>query len=186
MNVTLQIPESLFARIQKHAIPFVDLTPISVIERWADHFEGKPDRQRAHGSVPVSESDLIENRFDPVAPPDLMHTRCRGTLGNVSFRKWNELLRIAHIQALKKAQSFESLRKVTRAQIREGDHSGDSGYHFIPEIGVSVQGVDANHAWEYALHLARYLKAPLRVSIEWRHNDKAAFPGGGGLIEWTP
>ena len=41
MSIQLEIPESLFVRIQKHAIPFVDLTPISVIERWADHFEGQ-------------------------------------------------------------------------------------------------------------------------------------------------
>lgn len=186
MSIKLEIPESLFTRIQKHAIPFVDLTPVSVIERWADHFEGQQSQSNRPAAPSVHQPEPVGKKFNPLTPPDLMHTRCRGTFGTISFRKWNELVRIAHTEAFAKAQSFEALRAASHAQIRKGDHSGDSGYHFISEIGISVQGVDANHAWLYALRLARYLNVPLRVSIEWRHNDKAAFPGETGVIEWTP
>lgn len=186
MSIKLEIPESLFTRIQKHAIPFVDLTPISVIERWADHFEGQVVQTKGQSVPSLQPLDPVGRNLNPMTPPDLMHTRCRGTFGNVSFRKWNDLVRIAHIQAFKKAQSFDTLKTLTHAQIRKGDHSGDSGYHFVPEVGFSIQGVDANHAWLYALRLAQYLKSPLRASIEWRHNEKAAFPGEMGLIEWMP
>ncbi|MCE9611131.1 MAG: hypothetical protein K8R23_13130 [Chthoniobacter sp.] len=170
---------------KKHAIPFVDLTPISVIERWADHFEGQKTETNGHPKTASPTPELPGKMFSPVNPPDLMHTRCRGTFGTLPFRKWNNLVRIAHTQAFAKAQSFEALRAVTPAQIRKGDHSGDSGYHFLPEIGISVQGVDANHAWQYTLGLAQFLKTPLRASVEWRHNDKAAFPGEMGTIEWA-
>ncbi len=186
MSINLEIPDSLFTRIQKHAIPFVDLTPISVIERWADHFEGQKVET---GSAPNSTTPAPEplgKKFSPLTPPDLMHTRCRGTFGTLHFRKWNDLVRIALTQAFAKTQSFEALRAVTHAQIRNGDHSGDSGYRYMPEIGISVQGVDANHAWQHALGLAQFLKTPLRTTLEWRHNDKAAFPGETGTIEWTP
>lgn len=186
VSIKLEIPESLFTRIQKHAIPFVDLTPVSVIERWADHFEGQPDKSNRQAAPSVHQSEPVGKKFNPLTPPDLMHTRCCGTFGTISFRKWNELVRIAHTEAFAKALSFEALRTVSHAQIRKGDHSGDSGYHFVPKIGISVQGVDANHAWPYALRLAQYLKVPIRVSIEWRHNDKAAFPGETGVIEWIP
>jgi hypothetical protein len=95
------------------------------------------------------------------------------------------LLRIAHIHAFKKAGSFEELRKMTRAQVRKGAYS-DEGYRFVPEIGVSIQGVDAGHAWEYALRLAVHLKVPVKAELEWRHNDKAAHPGERGYMFWMP
>ena len=184
MSTTLEIPDSLFARIQKHAIPFVDLTPVAVLQRWSDHFEG--NGVTASPEVKVLAPEDSAKKFNPLTPPDLMHTRCRGTFGSIPFRKWNDLVRTAHVQALAKAQSFEELRTVTLAQIRKGDHTGDSGYHFVPEIGISVQGVDARHAWLYSLRLAQFLRTPLRAFVEWRHNEKAAFPGETGLLEWAP
>ena len=113
------------------------------------------------------------------------HTRVRGEFGSTLFSNWNDLLRIAHIHAFKKAGGFEELRKLTRAQIRKGAYS-DEGYRFVPEIGVSIQGVDAGHAWEYTLRLAIHLKVPVKAEIEWRHNDKAAHPGERGFMFWTP
>lgn len=186
MNIQIEIPETLFARIKNNAIPFVDLTPVSVLERWADHFEnGKPHAGNPSAGV-AEPTEFSGKKFSPFTPPDLMHTRCRGTLGAASFRKWNDLVRVAHTQAFAKAGSFEALMSVTHAQIRKGDHSGDSGYHFVPEIGISIQGVDANHAWSYSLRLAQYLKTPLIARVEWRHNEKAEYPGEAGILEWRP
>jgi hypothetical protein len=184
MSITLEIPEPLYKRMQKHAVPFVD-TPLSVIERWADHFE-----RTANGSAPplVADEATIKygaKKLDPVHPPDLFHTRARGTFGIVPFSNWNDLVRIAHTAAFKKAGSFDQLRDVTHAQIAKGERS-DSGYKFVDEIGVSIQGVDANHAWQHALRLAKYLRQPLRAIVEWRHNPKAAHPGDLGILEFVP
>jgi hypothetical protein len=182
--ITLEIPERLYERMQKHAVPFVD-TPLSVIERWADHYE------RANGSAPprVAEKPAIEyggaKKLNPLRPPDLFHTRARGTFGITPFSNWNDLVRIAHVGAFKKAGSFDELRHVTHAQVVNGERS-DSGYKFVKEIGLSIQGVDANHAWELALRLAKYLRQPLRIIVEWRHNPKAAHPGESGILEWNP
>ena len=183
MAITLEIPEKLYKRLQRHAVPFVD-TPLSVIEKWADHFE------RAHNGNTASTAEVPTTEYgakklDPFHPPDLFHTRARGTFGRSSFSNWNDLVRTAHIEAFKKARSFSELRNATHAQIREGSHS-DSGFKFVPEIGISIQGVDANHAWQYALQLAKYLRQPLRAIIEWRHNPKAAYPGERAVIEWSP
>ena len=82
-------------------------------------------------------------------------------------------------------KQFEEMRKMTRAQVRKGTYS-DEGYRYVPEIGVSIQGVDAGHAWEYSLRLAIHLKVPVKAEIEWRHNDKAAHPGERGVMIWTP
>jgi len=182
MNTTLEIPPHLFARLQKHAVPLVD-TPISVIERWADHFEATAKSTNGAPPPPTVNAGLS---FDPLSPPDLLHTRVEGTLGDIHFRKWNELVRLAHVEAFKKAGSFENLRAATHSQIRNGNHEGDSGFHYLPDIGVSVQGVDARHAWTYALRLAQYMKKPLRVQVTWRNNEKAAYPGETATMEWLP
>lgn len=186
MTVSLDIPSELFQRLQKFAVPLVDTLP-SVIEKLADHYERSvgngalADKAPAPGPV----KDGIR-KFDPLSPPDLLHTRVSGSFGAVRFRKWNELVRLAHVEAFKKAGTFEALRSATHAQIRKGNHDGDSGFHFVPEIGVSVQGVDAKHAWTYALRLAQYAEQPLRVTVDWRNNAKAAYPGETGLLEWLP
>jgi hypothetical protein len=184
MPITLEITDELFRRLQEHAIPLVD-TPISVIERGMELLEGRASKAQ---SAVIAETPSVEygtKRLDPFNPPDLFHTRARGTFGESSFSKWNGLVRAAHIEAFKKARSFKELRNVTHAQVREGSHS-DSGFKFVPEIGISIQGVDANHAWQYALQLAKYLGQPLRATIGWRHNPKAAYPGDRAVIEWSP
>ena len=188
----IEIPEPLLKRLQKHATPFVD-TPVHVIERWADFYEqhNQPNADlKAHSKVANSKHTPIDiphgvRQFDPKRPPSLLHTRVRGEFAATQFSNWNDLLRIAHIHAFKEARSFEELRKVTRAQTKKGSYS-DEGYRFVPEIGVSIQGVDAGHAWEYALRLAIHLKVPVKAEIEWRNNDKAAHPGERGVMVWTP
>jgi len=104
----------------------------------------------------------------------------RGEFSSTPFSNWNDLVRIAHVHAFKAAGGFEELRKMTRAQVRKGAYS-DEGYRFVPEIGVSIQGVDAGHAWEYSLRLALHLKLPVKAEIEWRHNDKPRILVNAGL-----
>ena len=183
MPVKLEISDALYRRLQKHAVPFID-TPLSVIEKWADHFEHtQTDKAPSTAELPTVEYGA--KKLDPIHPPDLFHTRARGTFGSAPFSNWNDLVRIAHIAAFNQVGSFEQLRNVTHAQIDKGERS-DSGYKFVPEIGISLQGVDANHAWQHALRLAKHLKQPLRVTVEWRHNPKAAHPGAAGVLEFVP
>jgi hypothetical protein len=180
----IEIPDSLFQRLQKHAVPLEDTTA-SVIERLVDHLEAKPNGLVKGKQSEVGFPDHVIKKFNPIRPPDLFHTRSRGTLDSSTFSNWNDLVRVAHIAAFAKAKTFEVLKTVTQAQIRKGSHS-DSGYHFLPEIGISIQGVDANHAWMYSLRLAQYLKVPLQALVEWRNNEKAAHPGMSGVLEWNP
>lgn len=143
--------------------------------------EDKPDKLEENIN---KETDSSLKEFNPSDPPDLQHTRCEGTFGSLSFKKWNDLVRIAYIQSFAKAQSFEVLQTLTKVSIRKGDHTGIGGYHFLPEIGISIQGTDSNSAWQYAFQLAQYLNVSLKVTVEWRNNEKAAFPGKKGLMEW--
>jgi hypothetical protein len=179
----LDIPDPLGVRLQRYSV--VSNLPVpSLIERWADYFEEKANRT----TVPAPAAKEVPEggrTFDPLRPPDLAHTRARGNFDTAPFSKWNDLLRTAHIGAFAKVGSFEELKKITNAQILKGNHS-DNGYHFLPEIGISLQGVDSNHAWTYSLRLAQYLKIPIHAMVEWRHNAKARYPGQTGILEWSP
>jgi hypothetical protein len=180
----IEIPESLLKRLQRDAVPFVD-TPVTVIERWADYYERHKHPEVEIKSEAAKPALKIPSKFDPHSPPNLFHTTVRGEFGATSFSKWNDLLQIAHVQAFKKAKSFDELRKITRARIENGTKT-DEGFHPVPEIGISIQGVDANHAWKHALRLAVYLSIPLKAEIEWRQKDEAAFPGERGCLFWQP
>jgi len=188
MPATISIPDELFERIQKQAIPFVDLDPASVIIRWADFFDASsapPETVRLGAQkieLPVAEG----KRFNPMNPPELFHTRVAGQIGGRRFDKWNDLVRLAHVLAFGKAVSLEELRNNTRANVLPGNLSGKVGYKFVPEINASIQGLDANKAWECALRLAKYAELPLSARFYWRDNPKAAFPGEKGVLEWLP
>jgi hypothetical protein len=58
----------------------------------------------------------------------------------------------------------------------------DEGYHFMPELGISVQGQDANDSWKGASHLARKLGVPVEIEFLWREKEGAAFPGVTGRL----
>lgn len=177
MSVQITIPDRLYESLKRHAIPFVDTTPVEVIERWARYFDERvkiPPPTAAPSPANLQPNDGPAE-FDPIHPPSLFHTRARGAFGPVSFSNWNDLLRIAHVETFKKAQSFDVLRTATHAQIRKGNYS-ENGYRYLPEIDISLQGVDANHAWLYALRLAQYLQVPVWAAIDWRNNEKAAYP----------
>jgi len=183
MSIQIEVSDTLFNRLKRHTTSRE--TTALVIERLVDYFESSAPVNNKRIQPDLEVVDLAIKKFNATQPPDLFHTRSRGTFGSIAFSNWNELVRIAHVEAFAKAKSFELLRAVTQAQIRKGSHS-DSGYHFLPEINISVQGVDANHAWAYSLRLAQYVKVPLRASVEWRNNEKASHPGTSGLLEWKP
>ncbi len=181
----LDLPDPVYNRLHKYSV-IANLPVPSLIERWADYFEEKANNGGvAAVPAPVDVSDNQAQKFNPLRPPNLFHTRVRGTFGSAAFSTWNDLVRIAHIQAFEKAGSFEALKNVTHAQVQKGNYS-ENGYRFVPEIGISIQGVDANHAWLYSLKLAQFASASLRAAIEWRHNPKAFRPGAAGILEWSP
>lgn len=94
-------------------------------------------------------------------------------------------MQLSHRQALDALGSFEELAKATHARVKMGKDS-KNGYKPLMGKNISLQGVDANHAWQHAFRLARHLKVPIRAVVEWRHNEKAAYPGEQAVLEWQP
>jgi len=73
----------------------------------------------------------------------------------------------------------EQIRKVIICNFVVGKKE-DNGYRYLDDVGVSVQGQDANNAWKATYHILRAIKVPVEVNFVWQDNPKAAAPGSSG------
>jgi len=186
MSPAITLSDETFSMLQALATPFVD-TPESVISALA---EGELARRRNPdngGSNGRLRSGQIF-RLNPDVPEDLTHTRVLSALvdGHPIHRpKWNGIMDYFHILGRKTLGSFEALRRASGANLHEGRYE-ENGYRYLPEADLSIQGVDANLAWDHSLRLARVLKVPMQLRVEWRKKEGAAHPGEVAEIEWSP
>lgn len=190
MMPTLNIPEDLFKRLQKLAIPLVD-THTTVIERLLDDYESRRRSANAQPVVPQRpKPEPSAMAFSPDAPPDLRHASVLSArFGTRVASGWNKLVQDAHIEAASRLGSLGALRKVTKSNFingRAGSEDTKKGYRHVPEIDISIQNVDAGHAWLNALRLARHLGIEIGVDFEWMLKNDAAYPGRKGHLSWKP
>lgn len=186
MSHTITLSDETFGKLQALARPFVD-TPESVIADLA----GEELRRRnvpRNGHPGKNSGASVEMTLDPDAHENLTHTRLLSASidGRPIHRpKWNGVLDHLHILARKRLGSFEAVRRVTGANIREGRFE-ENGYRFVPDADLSIQGVDANLAWDHSLRLARALEVAVQLRFEWRQKDAAAHPGQAASLKWAP
>lgn len=177
----IEIDQSTFERLQRLSTPLVD-TASSVINRLLDAYEGTATR----GSVvpPLPSTNIKE--FGTDLPPDLTHTKiltadfCRQRL-EISEANWNGLLNAAIRKVRQKTTDYDELRKLITVNFVLGPKK-DDGYRYLEDVGLSVQGQDANAAFRAVLHIARRLGCSLNVIFVWRMTPKAAFPGVTGQM----
>ncbi|MGB2591045.1 MAG: hypothetical protein WBG02_06410 [Candidatus Acidiferrum sp.] len=195
---SIEIPESLFARLQELAVPLVD-TPVTVIERLLSSYAGQKTRQTSATVEPVqagasdqkaARMGQPQREFESNAAPSLRHTRVISAefAGNRA-NGWNDLVRVAHIEALRRLGSLEAVRRITTSKMilgRANSEQEKRGYRYIAEMNACVQNVDAEHCWVNTFRLAKTLKVPVEVDFEWLHKSGAAHPGKTARLAWKP
>jgi hypothetical protein len=192
------IPDTLYKKLQSIAIPFED-TVATVIERLLDEHELK----RLSGELDLDEEELDLDELDlsdedelsldllvlnPDNPDSLYHTRVlRAILGGQEIYnpKWNKIVHTAHRIALQQGIPIETLIKLSLSNVVKGKKI-DSGFHYLPDSDISIQGMDSNQAWKHSLDLMKYLKLPIEVHFKWRDKEEAAFPNQQGMLAWKP
>ena len=132
----------------------------------------------------TEENSSSPRMFDAKSVPNLRHTKLLSArVVNETIRStWNGLL-------------FNLIGQIPKEQIEKPDEARrliivnfvtgkkeDEGYRFVPELGISVQGQDANSSWKGASHIARELGFPVEVEFLWRMKEGAAFPGVTGRL----
>lgn len=183
MAPAVELSSATFTRLQAHAVPLVD-TIETVITRLLDAFErrdGAPASDEGPGESGAA------RRFNPNTPPSLRHAKALAIEfdGQSLDRKeanWNGLLDAAIRKAKAGTRTTAELRKLVVVNLVEGQKT-DEGYRFLSDIGVSVQGQDANGAWKAVCHIAQQLGCPVQVTFVWRDKPGAAFPGVTGQFQ---
>lgn len=186
MPQVITLSDETFSKLQELARPFVD-TPESVISALADaELERRVISPNGSGNGRARSSHI--SRLDPDSHENLTHARLLSASvdGRPIHRpKWNGVLDHLHVLARQRLGSFDALRRVSAANIREGRYE-DSGYRYVPEADLSIQGVDSNLAWDHSLRVARALEIPIELRFEWRNKKGAARPGEEAMLEWAP
>ncbi len=176
MVPSVELSPQTFSRLQRHAVPLVDSIE-TVIARLIDSYESRdgapvPAAADAGGTV---------RQFNPLSPPNLTHTKvlsiefCGQALERKQAR-WNGLLDAAVRVAKSRAKSATELKQFVTIPFIDGQKV-DEGYRYLPDLGISVQGQDANGAWRAACHTAQKLGLALVVTFIWREKEGAAFSG---------
>jgi hypothetical protein len=179
MSPSVELSPTTFSRLQAHAVPLVDNIE-SVINRLIDFYES-----RDGAPVPAAAGDLDNVRqFNPSAPPNLTHTKVlaiefAGRALDRGQANWNGLLNVAIREAKAASKSVAEFKKLIIVNCVDGQKN-DEGYRYLPDVGLSVQGQDANGAWKAACHIAQQLGRDLTVTFVWREKESAAFPGVTG------
>jgi hypothetical protein len=182
MSHTVELSDVTFARLQKLATPLVDSIE-TVIGRLTDFYEQKHTSQST-----VSQRDTTfvsaPQQFNAGSPPDLTHTKVLSIkVGEIPLYKktWNGLLFEIMRRAKSHLQYNDDAERLILVNFVRGKKE-DEGYRFIPEIGLSVQGKDANSAWRGAAHIAQKVGIPIEAEFLWRNKGGALFPGKIGRL----
>jgi hypothetical protein len=170
----VDIQASTFERLQRYARPLVD-TIDTVINRAVDALE-LSDGHAYTQTGPTVEPEL---RIDPRELPNLTHTKVleASIEGEpVPSANWNllrdELLR----RSVRRVKTLERVRQVCPVNFVEG-RKLDEGYHYLADINLSVQGMDANGACQAIVTAAQVCGIPVDICFMWRLREGAANPG---------
>ena len=167
-----------FERLQCHAQPLVD-TVDAVVNRALDALEIE-ERQR-EGEVPSAG----EHEVDPERLPDLTHTKvlaARLAARDVERPNWNRLLDRVLLLSEGRVTDVDGLRRLCPANTVEGCKT-DEAYHYLPEIGISVQGLSANEACAALTATAWGPGVGLDVAFLWRPKEGATHSGERGRLQ---
>ena len=188
MPVTVVLSDAIARKMQSVATPLVD-TYESVIDRAVDALiekNGKIAGAAVTTGTPTSAGVIA---YPMEAPPSLTFSKPTAiTLNGQQLDKdelyWNLLLfKVIAIAATKLLP--HQLRQALLVNYREGQDER-SGFRYIPEAKVSVQGADANGAWKATSHLIRSAQLQVDVVFRWDVKEGAAKPGQIGRMTYEP
>ncbi|MDX0525153.1 T4SS efffector SepA family protein [Sinorhizobium meliloti] len=171
----ITLSDQVFARIKAQAEPFVD-TPESVIIRLLEFYEGGKATYDL-GAVKI---------FDPKNPPNLRHTTViKAIVNGVALKSqetnWNAVLLVLIRKLAEDGMKPEDIENRLVCNTSLGERT-DSGYKFIREAGLSIQGLDANNAWRAIQVLASVTNQTVNIDFKWQNKEGVEMAGATGTL----
>ena len=195
---TIEINEETYNRLTRIAVPFKDTTPESVIIKLLDDYESNQTKPRPPSEVSNATRTSVANSLEswwtdsdpgisidnPFEPPSLKHTkvlRAKVDGKDVPKANWTTVRQSVLTIAFDRGYNVRGLLEICAINAVEGS-KGDEGYRHYPELGVSIQGQDANHAWRVTAAVAKELGVSVKVSFQWRVKPDAKYPGKRSVL----
>ena len=185
MMPTINVSDSVLAELASLARPFVDHEPQDVIRRLVEHYRSSATSVEA----PMAEIAGVKV-CQPDAPPNMSFTRLKSfkvdgaNVVEKSDLYWNPILFALVAMSPKKLKPDE-LKKHLIVNYVDGEGDQSKGYRFIPEVGLSVQGSDANTVWRAIFALVKAMGLSMDVEFVWEDKPKAAFPNATGTFKYN-
>lgn len=177
----VRISDATMKKLQPLAVPLLDSID-TLLNRFADAaYSGVPYALPVFTAPVASPQQSAPapwdvEQYDPLAYTRIISVDFDGARLPISGREWNDLAKHVHEAAYQKLGSFAALRLATRGKVQQGKYQ-QRGFEYLPSIDVSLQGMDANAAWENSARLAHAMGVALSVECEWLNHSKAAKPG---------
>lgn len=183
---SVDLSPGTFSRLQAYAGPLGTIE--TVISRLLDSYEANPGAPTIPAVIAVSDFRTAIRDFSPLAPPELKHSKVRQViLAGKELRhaetNWNRLLAATICEAMARIKNVNEVRRQIIVKSVAGRKEGE-GYRYLTDVGLSVQGQDANAAWRAALHLAKHIGCDLCVVFTWPENPDLAYPGVTGRLNF--
>jgi hypothetical protein len=187
--MTPQLSQETISRLQKIAVPLVD-TYDTIISRLLDHWEQSKTEQPEQVAPGKPIRTLDDGRtyvFDASLPPKLTFTTfLEGLVDDEPLPKgevyWNGLMNAVIRRVAAKGHDAQAIYDMLFVNAHVGKKE-DNGYKFFADVGISVQGQDSNASYRQAFKLAELHGIKIEARFVWQNNEKAAFPGKGGLLQ---
>ena len=173
----ITVKQSTFKRLQVHAKPLVDTTD-TVINRALDALELQ------ESDSGEEECEVVTHRVDPQILPNLTHTTIlEASLSQQSVKKpnWSKFFDNLLITAMGQVNDFSKIRKICSINMVQGRRR-DAGYHYVAEIDISVQGMNANSTCRAIVDIAQDFNIGLKIIFMWRCKEGAIYPGEKGKL----
>jgi hypothetical protein len=179
----IEISDATFARLQGLAVPLVDSNDSVIAKLLDDRENGR--LSHPNGAQKPARSAIEPREFTAASPPGLTHAKMlSGSVNGNPIKDvtWNGFLVETIRQAKTAARDESELRRVVPVNFNVQGKKETEGYHFYPDIDLSIQGKDAKTAWLGAYSIAQQLGFRIEVEFQWRRKDGAAFPGVIGKL----
>ena len=158
------------------AVPQSPITP----------FEEQPPHSQADRRALLQQDADAPKEYDPSRAPSLgFTTKVTASFAGDTAKNWNDLLRVAVRTALSSGRTRQDIQRMTGINIQDGSIE-DKGYSLIEGTNVSVQGLNADEAWQNSLKLAQSVGCVIEARFCWKDNERASYPGQSGSLRWQP
>lgn len=166
---SIEISDAAMAFLQARAIPLIDDT-VSVVDRLIEEHQALEKSTQAPMAKELS--------FNVSSTPSVKFTSVLSAIVDgkkASQNKWNSILEVVITACSEKGAQPDEITGVMAANIHSGEHH-ENGYRYVPVVGFSFQGLEANRAFKNISALVQAFEIPLRISIRWQEKERAAYP----------